>query len=61
MLVGTLDEPGTSATMRYLASVIPGARLEEFETAHMLNLEEPERFNRLLREHFAAARVPAAR
>ena len=61
VLVGTLDEPGTSATMRYLASVIPGARLEEFETAHMLNLEEPERFNRLLREHFAAARVPAAR
>jgi pimeloyl-ACP methyl ester carboxylesterase len=52
VMVGTLDEPGTSASMRYLASVVPGARLEEFETAHMINLEAPERFNRVLREFF---------
>lgn len=49
VMVGTLDDPGTVESMRYLASVVPGARLEEFETAHMINLEEPERFNRVLR------------
>jgi pimeloyl-ACP methyl ester carboxylesterase len=59
VMLGTLDEPGTSAAMRYLASVIPGARLEELETAHMINLEQPDRFNRVLREHFERARVPA--
>jgi pimeloyl-ACP methyl ester carboxylesterase len=55
VMLGTLDEPGTSAAMRYLASVVPGARLEEFETAHMINLEQPDRFNRVLREHLDRA------
>ena len=59
VMLGTLDEPGTSAAMRYLASVIPGARLEEFETAHMINLEQPDRFNRVLREHLERARASA--
>jgi 3-oxoadipate enol-lactonase len=50
VLLGTLDDPGTTESMRQLASRVPGARLEAFETAHLINLEEPERFNRVLRE-----------
>jgi len=53
VMLGTLDEPGTSESMRHLADAVPGARLETFEAAHMINLEHPERFNALLREHFA--------
>lgn len=50
VMLGTLDEPGTSGSMRHLAAVVPGARLEVFDgAAHMLNLEQPERFNRVLR------------
>ena len=49
VLLGTLDEPGTTAAMRHLAATVPGARLEELESAHMLNLEHPERFAALLR------------
>lgn len=51
---GTLDEPSTVDAMRYLARSVPGARLEEFESAHMVNLEHPERFNRVLREFLDA-------
>ncbi len=54
VVVGTLDDPGTVDSMRHLAASVPGARLEELETAHMINLEEPDRFNALLREHLAA-------
>ncbi len=50
VLYGTFDEPGTSDAMRHLAKSVRGARLEVFEgSAHMLNLEQPERFNRVLR------------
>jgi 3-oxoadipate enol-lactonase len=55
VLLGTLDEPGTTEAMRHLAATVPGARLEELESAHMLNLEHPERFAALLREHFERA------
>ena len=54
VMAGILDDPGTLDAMRHLAAAVPGARLEEFPTAHMINLEQPERFNALLREHFAA-------
>jgi pimeloyl-ACP methyl ester carboxylesterase len=55
VIAGGLDEPGTTESMRHLAAVVPGARFELFEeSAHMLNLEQPERFTALLREHFAA-------
>ena len=41
--------------MRHLAKTVPHARLEVFEgVAHMLNLEQPERFNALLREFLGA-------
>jgi pimeloyl-ACP methyl ester carboxylesterase len=50
VMVGTLDEAGTQAHCRYLADAVPGARLETFDgAAHMLNLEQPQRFNALLR------------
>lgn len=56
VMLGTLDDPGTSESMRHLAQVVPGARLEVFEaSAHMLNLEQPERFNALLLEFFGEA------
>jgi 3-oxoadipate enol-lactonase len=51
VMIGTLDEPGTQASMRHLAEAVPHARLEVFEgVAHMINLEQPNRFNALLRE-----------
>ena len=49
VMLGTLDDPGTVDSMRHLAASVPGARLKEFESAHMVNLEHPERFNRVLR------------
>lgn len=55
VMIGTIDELGTQAAMRHLAESVPGARLETFEgAAHMVNLEQPERFNRLLREFLDA-------
>ena len=53
VMLGTLDDPGTSESMRHLAEAVPGARLEVFESAHMINLEHPERFNVLLGDHIA--------
>ena len=56
VVLGGLDEAGTVECGRMLASRVPGARLEEFaDAAHMLSLEQPERFTRLLLEF--AARV----
>ena len=55
-ILGAFDEPGTSEAMRHLADAVPGARLEVFETAHMINLEQPERFNALLAEWLDAHR-----
>lgn len=51
VMIGTVDEPGTRDACRHLAASVPGARLEVFEgAAHMLNLEQPERFHALLRQ-----------
>jgi pimeloyl-ACP methyl ester carboxylesterase len=50
VMVGTLDDPGTQESMRHLASAVAGARLEVFdEVAHMINLEQPDRFTAVLR------------
>lgn len=55
VIIGTLDEGSTVASCRYLADGVPGTRLELFEgAAHMPNLEQPERFNRVLREFLDA-------
>jgi pimeloyl-ACP methyl ester carboxylesterase len=56
VMLGTLDEPATVESMRHLAASVPAARLEEFESAHMVNLEHPERFNEALREFLDANR-----
>ena len=56
VVLGTLDEPATVDSMRHLARSVPGARLDEREAAHMVNLEHPERFNRILREFLDANR-----
>ena len=53
--IGTLDDLGTQESMRHLAESVPGARVEVFEAAHMINLEHPERFNTLLRAFLAEA------
>jgi pimeloyl-ACP methyl ester carboxylesterase len=55
-MLGTLDEPATVDAMRHLARTAPGSRLEEFESAHLVNLEHPNRFNRVLREFLDAHR-----
>ena len=55
VVIGSLDEAYTNATCRILAESVPGARLEVFEgAAHMLNLEQPERFTKLVLEFLAS-------
>ncbi len=54
VLVGTADEPGTVVAGRHLAATVNGARLVELDVAHMIQLEQPQRFNELLREFLAA-------
>ena len=51
--IGLRDEVGVIEACRHLAASVPGARVEEFDAAHMLNLEHPEHFTRLLLD-FAA-------
>ena len=61
VMVGDLDEGATIAACRKLATDVPNARLEVFEgVAHMVNLEQPERFTRLVREFLAGVDVSAA-
>jgi 3-oxoadipate enol-lactonase len=51
VLIGDLDEKETQAACHHLASNVPNGRLEIFHgCAHMLNLEQPERFNRVVLE-----------
>ena len=49
MLWGTLDEAGVLASGEKLASEVPGAQSHVFEgVAHMVNLERPDEFNKLV-------------
>jgi 3-oxoadipate enol-lactonase len=49
VITGTADDPASLANSRQLARSVRDARLEEFEgVAHMVQLEDPERFNRLV-------------
>jgi 3-oxoadipate enol-lactonase len=55
VMVGDLDERTTQVACRHLASQLPNARLEVFPgVAHMINLEQPYRFNQLVLEFLAA-------
>jgi len=48
-MIGTADEPEGVLSGRHLAGTVSGARLVEFEdVAHMIQLEQPDRFNREL-------------
>ena len=56
VMVGGVDEAGGVTAGRHLAASVPGARLVEFPgVAHMIQLEEPERFNQLVLEFLADA------
>ena len=48
---GRYDETSTNEAMKYVAQRIPGAKLKEFETAHMINLESASGFMDWLREY----------
>lgn len=49
VVIGELDDPQTNASCRYLAAQVPGSRLEVMPgAAHMMNLERPAEFNRLV-------------
>jgi pimeloyl-ACP methyl ester carboxylesterase len=51
VLIGQADEPGAVLAERHLASSVAGARVVEFPgVAHMIQLEEPQRFNELVLE-----------
>jgi 3-oxoadipate enol-lactonase len=55
-IVGTYDSSGTVQTSRHLAAEVADARLELFEgVAHMVNLERPDRFSRVVLDFLAAA------
>jgi 3-oxoadipate enol-lactonase len=61
VMVGDLDERTTQLACRHLADSVAGARFEEFEAAaHMLNLEQPEKFARLVLDFLAAVQAKAA-
>lgn len=53
VLVGTADEPGGVLNGRNVAATVRGARLEEFDTAHMIQLEQPARFNQVVFDFLA--------
>jgi 3-oxoadipate enol-lactonase len=59
VMVGVADAPAEVEGGRYLASAVAGARLVEFEdVAHMIQLEQPERFNRLVLDFLDEAGRP---
>ena len=45
---GVFDETYTNAAMKHVAANVRGAYLKEFQTAHMVNLEAEDEFNRWL-------------
>lgn len=54
VLIGEADEPGCVFAERHLADSVPGARVVEFPgVAHMIQLEEPERFTQLVLDFLA--------
>ncbi len=54
VLIGTVDELDSVLAERHLAASVPGARAIEFPgVAHMIHLEEPERFTELVLDFLA--------
>jgi pimeloyl-ACP methyl ester carboxylesterase len=55
-VVGDLDEAWAVESMRHLAAAVPNGRFELWEgAAHLLNLEYPERFTKLILDFLAEA------
>jgi 3-oxoadipate enol-lactonase len=51
VIVGDLDTSSTQASAEFLANSVEGAKKIVFQgVAHMVNMEEPERFNRVVLE-----------
>ena len=42
---GRYDDTSTNEAMKYVAQQVAGAKLKEFDSAHMINLECPTEFN----------------
>jgi 3-oxoadipate enol-lactonase len=54
VLIGEVDEAGGVIAERHLAASVPAARVLEFpDVAHMIQLEEPERFNEVVLDFLA--------
>ena len=51
---GTYDETETTAAMKHVGASIKDANVKEFKTAHMINLELPDDFNRWLSDWLEA-------
>lgn len=55
VMIGSADEPGGVIAERHLAASVSGAQVVEFPgVAHMIQLEEPERFNELVLDFLAS-------
>jgi hypothetical protein len=54
-LLGIFDFPETNSAMELLAARVPGAQKMAFETAHMVNMEQPAQFNERVGMLFRAA------
>lgn len=50
VVIGSYDETDGNAAMEFLAEQVKGARKAVFETAHMVNMEQPEAFDALIQE-----------
>ena len=55
VLLGVYDFPETNSAMDLLAARVPGAQKMAFETAHMVNMEQPAQFNERVGMFFRAA------
>jgi pimeloyl-ACP methyl ester carboxylesterase len=56
VLYGEYDFPATNSAMELLASRVPGAEKAVFETAHMVNMEQPAQFNERVGAFFATVK-----
>jgi pimeloyl-ACP methyl ester carboxylesterase len=54
VVLGVYDFPETNSAMAALAARVPRAQTTAFETAHMVNLEQPAQFNERVGAFFAA-------
>jgi 3-oxoadipate enol-lactonase len=60
VISGTHDPATTPQDGRFIAAHIPGARYVELDAAHMLNIEQEERFTREASEFLQEPRVTSA-